>query len=172
MAEPRAGAPAKLLYGLLQATPDFRGQGGQFTYASLCSLTQLGRNTLKRAVAELVGAGWVQTSQASRVSPIRFTLGSPERRRAEAKAAQAGRRLRRTRFAGEAIMQEYLSLLIDSDQFTDNARPGFLVSPLTGERLELDRFYPPNTAFEFHGAPTLRGDGSLLPGNGGCPAPA
>jgi hypothetical protein len=28
----------------------------------------------------------------------------------------------------------------------------FLVNPQTGERLEFDRFYPPNWAFEFHGA--------------------
>lgn len=152
LAERSVGAQAKVLYGLLQATPGFRGQGGRFTYASLCSLTQLGRNTLKRAIAELVGARWVQVTQASRLSPIDFTLGSPEQARSLAEAAMAKRRLKRARFGGEAIMQEYLSLLIDSDQFTDNARPGFLLSPLTRERLELDRFYPPNVAFEFHGA--------------------
>jgi len=151
LAERTVGAPAKVLYGLLQATPNFRGQVGQFTYAGLHSLTQLGRNTLKRAIAELVGAGWVQVTQAGRLSPIHFTLGSPERKRSQAEAAEAVRRLKRAKFGGEALMQEYLSLLIDSDQFTDNARPGFLVNPLTRERLELDRFYLPNVAFEFNG---------------------
>ncbi|HYF94990.1 MAG TPA: hypothetical protein VD969_22470 [Symbiobacteriaceae bacterium] len=53
-------------------------------------------------------------------------------------------------------MQEYLSLLIDSDEYTDNARPGFLVNPLTGERLELDRYYPPSVAFEYNGDQHLR----------------
>lgn len=33
----------------------------------------------------------------------------------------------------------------------DNAAPGFLVNPLTDERMELDRFYPPAVAFEFNG---------------------
>lgn len=152
LADRSVGSQAKVLYGILQTTANFRGQGGQFTFTSLCSLTRLGRNTLKRAMGELVGVGWVQIRQPGRLSPIHFTLGSPERRRSLAEAAMAGRRLKRARFRGEAIMQEYLSLLIDSDHFTDNARPGFLVSPLTGERLELDRFYPPNVAFEFHGA--------------------
>ncbi|HEY3365256.1 MAG TPA: hypothetical protein VGK74_09405 [Symbiobacteriaceae bacterium] len=103
-----------------------------------------------------MGAGWVQVTQASRLSPIHFTLGSPELTRGQVEAEVAGRRLKRAKFGGEAFMQEYLSLLIDSDQFTDTARPGFLVSPQTGERLELDRFYPPNVAFEFNGAQHYR----------------
>src|SRR5690606_12471297 len=48
-------------------------------------------------------------------------------------------------------MREYLSLLIDSDEYEDNAAPGFLVNPLTEERLQLDRYYPPGVAFEFNG---------------------
>lgn len=48
-------------------------------------------------------------------------------------------------------MREYLSLMIDSGEFEDNAAPGFLVNPLTDERLQFDRFYPPGVAFEFNG---------------------
>lgn len=152
LAEPKVGAQAKVLYGLLQTTPVFRGQGGEFTYTSLSAMTRLGRNTLRRAMAELAGAGLVSVSQRSRLSPVSFSLGRPALLRAQAEAAAALRRLKRARYGGEAIMQEYLSLLIDCDDFTDNARPGFLVNPQTGERLELDRFYPPDVAFEFHGA--------------------
>jgi hypothetical protein len=146
LADRSAGAQAKVLYGLLQAA------GGPVTYASLSVRTKLGRHTLRRAMAELVGAGWVQTTQASRLSPIHFSLSSPEQTRSQADADVVRRRLKRAKFGGEALMQEYLSLLIDSEQYTDNARPGFLVNPQTNERLELDRFYPPNVAFEFHGA--------------------
>lgn len=46
-----------------------------------------------------------------------------------AEVAQAQLRLQESEFRGEAIMKEYLSLLIDSDEFEDNARPGFLVNP-------------------------------------------
>lgn len=48
-------------------------------------------------------------------------------------------------------MKEFLSLVVDSDRYEDNATPGFLVNPFTRERLELDRFYPPSVAFEFNG---------------------
>lgn len=156
LADSTVGATAKALYGLLQTTANFRGSVGQFTYTSLCAHTQFGRNTLRRAIDALVRAGWLQVRQESRLSPIHFTLGSPERARSQAEAGAAARRLKRAKFGGEAMMQEYLSLLIDSDQFTENARPGFLVNPLTGERLELDRFYPPNLAFEYNGAQHYR----------------
>jgi hypothetical protein len=145
------GPQAKVLYGILQATPDFQGRAGRVTYALLSSLTGRGLNTVKRAVSELTGAGWLQVSRANRLHPIQFTLVDPVEIRAEAEVSAARRRLRRAKFVGEALMQEYLSLLIDSDQFTDNARPGFLVNPLTEERLELDRYYPPDVAFEFNG---------------------
>lgn len=152
LADRSVGARAKLLYGLLQAPPHFRGQTGECTYTALCAQTQLCRNTLKAGIAELAGAGWIETSQAHQKALIKFTLTTPERRRVRSVVARAGHRLDRARFTGEALMQEYLTLLIDADNFTDNYRPGFLTNPLTGERLELDRFYPPHTAFEFHGA--------------------
>jgi len=159
LAEPEVGAQAKVLYGLLQSLPGAPSLSGRFTYTSLCAQTGLSRNTLKLGIAELVRAGWMQTAQASRLSPIRFTLGSPEWRRSQAEAVAARRRLKRAKFGGEALMQEYLSLLVDSEQFTDHARPGFLVNPITGERLELDRFYPPDAAFEFHGVQHFRATG-------------
>lgn len=145
------GAQAKVLYGLLQTVPSDHGRQGEFTYTALSALTQLGRNTLKRAIAELVDAGWVELSQANRLRPIQFRFVNPVPACQVAAVTVAERRLKRNDYRGEAIMQEYLSLLIDSDQFTDNARPGFLVNPLTGGRLEFDRFYLPNWAFEFHG---------------------
>ncbi len=151
LADRSVGAQAKVLYGVLQAIPGARGQSGRFTYASLCEFTKLNRNTLKGAVADLSDAGWIRVDQANRLQPLRFTLGTPELRRGLAEAAMADRRLKRAEYGGEAIMQEFLSLLIDSDRFTDNARPGFLINPLTGERLELDRYYLPDLAFEFHG---------------------
>lgn len=147
-------AHAKVLYGLLQTTPGFRGQKGHFTYAALCAVTGWGPNTLKRAIAKLKDAHWIRSTQRTRLSPLHFTLGSPALRRALAESVLAERRLKRAQYGGEAIMQEYLSLVVDSTQFIDNARPGFMINPLTGERLEFDRYYeqPSRVAFEFHGA--------------------
>lgn len=50
-------------------------------------------------------------------------------------------------------MREYLNLLVADDRFEDNAAPGFLVNPVTEERLQFDRYYPlHNVAWEFNGA--------------------
>lgn len=149
LAERSVGAQAKVLYGLLQSTA--RWQSGAFTFPSLVQLTQLSPNTLKRAIKELADSGWVELNQASRLKPIHFKLGSPEQRRSQREAIVAARRLKRAEYRGEALMQEYLSLLIELDDFADNVRPGFLVNPQSGERMELDRFYPPRLAFEYNG---------------------
>lgn len=145
------GAQAKVLYGLLQTVPQFGGGEGEFTYATLNERTKLGPNTLKRALRELEAAGWVLLSQRSRLSPIQFRLENPWPTCTIEEIAAVKRRLRQRDNRGERIMKEYLSLLIDSNQFTDNARPGWLVNPLTQGLMEFDRYYMPNWAFEFHG---------------------
>ncbi len=58
-------------------------------------------------------------------------------------------------------MREYLSLLINSDEFEDDAAPGWLVNPRTLERLQLDRFYPPRVAFEYNGPQHYRATGKF-----------
>ncbi|MFZ5825379.1 MAG: hypothetical protein ACOY94_13850 [Bacillota bacterium] len=137
---------AKVLYGILQS------QDGEFTYPALSRLTGAGPNTLKRAVAALVQAEWLQTEQRNRRAPIRFTLGNPILARQRLEVELARRRLQHDPNKGEALMKEYLSLLVDSNEFEDNARPGFLINPKTRERLELDRLYINVAAFEYNGA--------------------
>lgn len=147
----RTGVRGRILYGLLQWTPAFRNQAGQFAYPSLCRLTGSSLNTVKQAVSELVHTGWLRVTQANRRAPVQFSFSNPVVARAEAEVARASRRLEEARFRGEALMREYLSLLVDSHAFEDNAAPGFLVNPLTDQRMELDRYYPPHVAFEFNG---------------------
>lgn len=162
LADRSVGPAAKLLYGSLQAVPGSQGQTGQFAFASLSKATGFGTNALRRAVAQLIAGGWVQTRQANRSRPIEFEIGDPHQFRIHEELLAAERRLSRARRegrGGEGIMQEYLSLLVDSTEFTENARPGFLVNPLTGDCLELDRFYPPKVAFEFNGAQHYQGTG-------------
>ncbi len=148
---------AVLCYGLLQATPGFKGTMGQFKWAEFSELTSWHPKTVKRAVRSLIEAGWVATTQKNRLTPVRFRLQHADLARKE----DVQRRLERSEYRGEAIMRECLSLFVDSQEFVDNARPGFLVNPSTGERMELDRFYPLHrVAFEFNGqqhyAPTGR----------------
>ncbi|MFZ5815225.1 MAG: ArsR family transcriptional regulator [Bacillota bacterium] len=156
----RLSSRARLLYGLLQFTPGFRREAGQCTLASLTPLTGWTRNPVRSAIGLLQETGWLELSQRNCHSPIRFHLRNPVAERQERATNMARRRLKKAEFKGEAIMREYLSLLIDSDQFEDNASPGFLVNPYTGEEMQFDRFYPPDVAFEFNGAqhfgPTAR----------------
>lgn len=149
LTDPKLSPAAKVLYGILQS------QNGEFTYPALSRLTGSGPHTLKRAVAALVQAEWLQTEQRNRLAPVLFTLRNPVLDRQQLEVELAKRRLQHDPNKGEALMKEYLSLLVDSQEFEDNARPGFLINPKTGERLELDRYYINVAAFEYNGAPHL-----------------
>lgn len=144
----RVGAQAKILHGVLRLTPGFLSARGQFTYAELSQLTGGAINTVKRAILELKHTGWLVTDQPNQQAPIRFELLHPGDRH----AARAERKINLAEYKGEAIMREYLNLLVASRDFEDDAAPGFLVNPLTDERLQLDRFYPtPAVAWEYNG---------------------
>lgn len=147
----RLGVQARVLYGLLLLTPGFSHPCGQFTYAELASLAQASPNTVARAVDELARAEWIKVERANRLSRSHFELTFPGLSRGMAALDEAQNRLDKATYFGEGLMREYLSLLVDSEDYEDDATPGFLVNPRTGEHLQLDRFYPPNVAFEFNG---------------------
>ena len=65
---------AILCYGLLQATPKFRGRTGTFKWAELRELTGLHLRTIKRAVRALAEARWIAIMQEHRRAPIWFRL--------------------------------------------------------------------------------------------------
>jgi hypothetical protein len=150
------GAQARVLYGLLVLTPGFRHPNGHFTYAELAELAHASRNTVARAVADLVEAEWIILDRTNRKDRIHFTLTFPGFARGLDALDQAQRRLEHADPYGQGLMQEFLSLLSSEDRFEDNAPPGFLVNPRSGERLQFDRYYPPNVAFEFNGAQHYR----------------
>lgn len=152
LSDPHLGAQAKVLYGLLQVTPGFRWPVGCFTYVALRTMTGHGIATLKRAVANLTTAGWLEAGQKSPRGPVTFTLVNPEVAQRKNALAMAKWRIKRAEYKGEAIMREYLTLLVDSADYNDNATPAWLVNPFTDERLQLDRFYESaGVAWEFNG---------------------
>ncbi|HWI60356.1 MAG TPA: hypothetical protein VNT75_00815 [Symbiobacteriaceae bacterium] len=143
---------AKVLYGILHLTPGFHHPCGRFDYAGLASLAHSSRHTVGNALTELVQAEWIKLDRVHRLALIEFELTFPGRERGEVALAAAQTRLDRKDIPyGEALMREYLSLLIDSDAFEDNVSPGFLRNPRTQELLQFDRFYPPDVAWEFNG---------------------
>lgn len=136
---------AKVLYGILQLSPR------SFTYAQLITLTGLTDKTVHQAVRQLEAHGWVQLTQQNKFSPVHYSLLDPISPLRESDISLAKRRLAFQHDKGEAIMREFLSLIVESTNFEDNATPGWLINPDTNEELQLDRFYPPSVAFEFNG---------------------
>ncbi len=157
----RLGIRARVLYGLLLLTPGFHHPGGRFTYAELAGLAQASTVTVSQAVAALVRAEWIKVEQVNRLARIHFELQFPGLERGRIALARAQGRLEKAPYYGEGLMREYLSLLIDSEDYEDDANPGFLVNPRTDERLQLDRFYPPRVAFEFNGPQHYRATGKF-----------
>lgn len=147
----KLGIHARVLYGILLLTPEFQHPCGRFTYAGLAQLANASPNTIMKAVRELVGAEWLQVGRANRLAPIHFQLSFPGFDRQRTLLAVVQKRLERARFFGEQLMREYLSLLVDSADYEDDAPLGFLVNPRTHEQLRFDRYYPPNVAWEFNG---------------------
>ncbi|MDF2628175.1 MAG: hypothetical protein K0R39_2006 [Symbiobacteriaceae bacterium] len=147
----KLGIAARVLYGLLLLTPGYVHPCGHFTYAQLADLAHASPHTVHRATKELVAAEWLQVEQANRLAPVHFQLTFPGLDRQATVLAGVQKRLERAENYGEQLMREYLSLLVDSMNFEDEAEPGFLVNPRTDERLRFDRFYPPGVAWEFNG---------------------
>jgi hypothetical protein len=140
--DPHIGAPAKLLYGILQLIP------GRFTYAALGALTNTDPRALKAALAQLNQACWVKPQQENKHAPVTYTLLRPP---IPPEVTMAQRRFQRATHKAEALMREFLTLLIDRDDYKDDDAPEFLKNPLTGQPLEADRIYPPDVIFEYNG---------------------
>lgn len=154
LTSPELSAQAKVLYGVLQHTPGFRWPAGRFTYVELRRLTGHSIATLKLAVAALAGAGWLEVSQTGLRGPVAFTLGNPEVAQRQYEYALVKQRIAMAPLdrKGETLMREYLSQLVDSSEYDDDAVPGWLVNPFTNVQMHLDRYYIKlGVAWEFNG---------------------
>lgn len=134
------------MWALLQTLPE-----SSFSLVERSESWQIARRTLRQTLHELDAAGWAEVIQPNRRAHVNFRLCHPEQDRVARDLADLQVRLGEAGFRGEAIMKEYLSLLVDSQEYRDNVRPGFLINPLTDERMELDRYYFPSVGFEFQG---------------------
>lgn len=141
---------AILCYGLLQATPKFNlwSRAGEFKWAEFCKLTGLHPKTIKKAVRALAETGWIAIVQSNRRARIQFRLQHAD----EAYKEEARQKLEHAGYVGEALMRSFLSLITDTKECEDGARPEFLVNPASGAKMEFDRYYPVHrVAFEFNG---------------------
>lgn len=108
------------------------------------SLTALSKKTgyslssVSRACAELVSCGWAKASPVGREKHLFLT--APEIVQLK-QAALFEKVYWMQPLKGEFLTKVLLDALITSRTFLDNARPKWLVNPLTGEQLEFDRVY-------------------------------
>lgn len=142
---------AVVMYGVLQATPEFEHPDGKYTCKQLRELTGRALKTIRRATAMLARRGWLKHARKNHLCPFSFTVRNPIMEECLAELAQVKKRIERATFLGEALAQEFSTLTVDSDKYQDNCRPGFCVNVFTGERMEFDRLYFGRLAIEFNG---------------------
>lgn len=158
--DPELTLEQKGLYALLSVMAE---RGEPLTISNVLDRSGLSDKTIRRHLMDLEAKGFVSvvTSEQDRRVRLVLLMGSLEDR-CDAMIKAIIRRLAHARnrireegskeSIGEALMKEWLTLLIAVDLYTDNARPGFLINPLSGDVLEYDRWYPgARLAFEFQG---------------------
>jgi hypothetical protein len=118
------------------------------TIAKLAAEAGICRSTAKRSCVALAKAGWMAMKRQGRCErPVAIIPHKLQSKMVE----ELHRGYAMTPFRGEYLMKAYLNLRINTDEYTDNARPGFLLNPESKEALEYDRYYWAGVAFEFNG---------------------
>ncbi|MDP2873245.1 MAG: hypothetical protein Q8P31_12010 [Bacillota bacterium] len=117
--------------------------------SALAAEARTTRSAAAMACSRLAQRGWLSLTRCGK--GLRPTVLVPQRcQELMANALETGYSLVANK--GEYLMKRFLDLRVDSDEYIDNARPGFLINPKTGELLEYDRYYLLHgVAFEFNG---------------------
>lgn len=120
-----------------------------------CSMKQLStasglsREAVRYLVNELAQAGWAKVEGKRNLR--RITPSIPEKTQ-RIMIARLKEHRSYAATVGEYLMKRLLDVLVDSDDYIDNARPWFLQNPNTNQFMEYDRFYATaGVAFEFNG---------------------
>jgi len=132
----------KLLYLVIEAACP------QSIY-ELAQVTGSSPGNASRACASLAKAGWIEMVKKGRsLAPVPVLPKAIQEKQVKRLMQTLGLAPQK----GEFLMKRWLDVLVCSDEFVDNARPLFLLNPLTDEPLEFDRYYLEGIAFEFNGA--------------------
>ena len=117
--------------------------------AQLALASGLSRETVRRECMVLKDKGWLKLE----VVKARRTIIVPTAPdKLQKKLANALTKWRHLWFrVGESLMRVLLDNTVASYEYFDNCRPSDIANPKTGHRLEFDRLYYPDVAFEFQG---------------------
>ncbi len=133
---------AKALYELVcHHQPD--------SIAQLALAAGLSRETVRRECMVLKDKGWfkLEVVKARRTIIVPTAPDELQKKLAEALTEWRNHWFR----VGESLMKALLDNTVASSDYFDNCRPGHIANPKTGHRLEFDRLYYPDVAFEFQG---------------------
>lgn len=106
---------ARVLFGILQGTPGFRHNKGCFTYAGLGNLMRHEPEVVATYIRQLKSAGWLELTRPIYGRKIYFTIRDPTYTAHQHILRRVQRRVRRAPLRNALLMQEYLSLIVDSD---------------------------------------------------------
>lgn len=109
----------------------------------------LSRDRIVRACKALEAAGWVKlVRQGKGLRPVALTPAPCQ----EKMVADLNLRFSMAQYKGEFLMKCIALFWVCCDIWIENARPSFLVNPMTGEPLEYDLYLPNEAlAFEYNG---------------------
>lgn len=123
---------AKLLYVMAQMCE-------VQSLADLARKAGLEERTASRMIGLLKKHKWFKPEhRGHRIVPVPVLPPSEDARRTRILLV----RYEVTPHKGEFLLKEFHDVTLFADDKVDNARPDFLESPLTGENLEYDRYYP------------------------------
>ena len=142
---------AVVMYGVLQATPEYKPPTGKYTRKQLREMTGTALKTISRATNMLVQRGWLERTRKNHLCPYIFTVKNPIYEQCQEEIELLKKRFGKAKHLGEAVMRGQLSLIGALDNYEDDSSPGFLVNPFTDEEMQLDRHYPGKAAIEFNG---------------------
>jgi len=162
MLDPSLPLQARFLYVALLGLSTRRNECSPPQRELLALLGISGHLTLQKYIRILTESGWLDVKPPRGNKPATYILRNPYQERRQHELGALKGRLDRAEHKGEALMREWLNLLVVSTRYYDHARPDFLVNPLTSQPMEYDRWYPPGVAFEFNG-PQHYGTTELYP---------
>jgi len=118
----------------------------------LAQLSGLAINTLRKELDAMVRLGWLEINYGQR-RRMCYRLCDPIRQHELERFEKLRLQLEHAPYRGEAILKAILDIVVADSRYIDNARPSFLINPLTGLPLEYDRYYPEwKAAIEFNGS--------------------
>jgi hypothetical protein len=133
-------ARARLVHMLLAAAT-----GGAVVhcdrYQSIAQMLHLCVRTARRAIAQLVEANWLVPNRDDGAAPVALTLRNAARDFFSRMLVDLTRDIREAKFKGEALLRGWLTVLVDDDDYEDEASPAYARHRATGGRLRFDRLY-------------------------------